>query len=237
MKILSLSDHYGYYHGYPFSCYRLLYRSLACVLAYGRFRYCVASLPRESAHAATLDCATLSLSHSLSSCFVFRSCALCLVERPQNADCSDETGVVMPAPPPPPAATVRALRPDVCTAFAIYYVLRSFGSSSLFFAWARESALCASLSCALCVVCVYCLRTCLLSVLGVVFALLLVHSLRPLRRHLHRARTTPTGPRHMEMLVLPTPLHIIVTTVPKSPTRLASPPRRRASTLAVLAAL
>ena len=112
MKILSLSDHYGYYHGYPFSCYRLLYRSLACVLAYGRFRYCVASLPRESAHAATLDCATLSLSHART-CFVFRSCALCLVERPQNADCSDETGVVMPAPPPPPATTVRALRP-VC---------------------------------------------------------------------------------------------------------------------------
>eukprot|EP01046_Picozoa_sp_COSAG06_P054986 COSAG06_NODE_9960_length_1778_cov_5.453627_2_plen_175_part_00 len=113
MKILSLSDHYGYYHGYPFSCYRLLYRSLACLLAYGRFRYCVASLPRESAHAATLDCVTLSLSFSLSSCFVFRFGALRLVERPQNADCSDETGVVMPAPPPPPAATVRALRP-VC---------------------------------------------------------------------------------------------------------------------------
>eukprot|EP01046_Picozoa_sp_COSAG06_P123154 COSAG06_NODE_70985_length_188_cov_99.314607_1_plen_62_part_11 len=32
-----------------------LARVLACVLAYGRFRYCVASLPRESAHAATLD--------------------------------------------------------------------------------------------------------------------------------------------------------------------------------------
>jgi hypothetical protein len=120
-------------------------RSRACVLAYGRFRYCVASLPRESARAATLDCATLSLSHSLSSCFVFRSCALCLVERPQNADCSDETGVVMPAPPPPPAATVRALRP-MCAQLLRYYILRSLGSSSLFFAWARERSVCLSFS-------------------------------------------------------------------------------------------
>ena len=37
----------------------------ARVLAYGCFRHCVASLPRVSAHAATLDCATLSLSFSL----------------------------------------------------------------------------------------------------------------------------------------------------------------------------
>ena len=122
---------------------RVLACLLACVLAYGRFRYCVASLPRESAHAATLDCATLSRSHSLSSCFVFRSCALRLVERPQNADCSDETGVVMPAPPPPPAATVRALRP-MCAQLLRYYVLRSLGSSSLFSAWAREGSLCLS---------------------------------------------------------------------------------------------
>jgi len=92
---------------------------LARVLAYGRFRYCVASLPRESAHAATLDCVTLSLFFSLS-CFVFRFCALYLVERPQNADCSDETGVVMPAPPPPPATTVRSLARVCIIAFAIH---------------------------------------------------------------------------------------------------------------------
>ena len=97
----------------------------------------------------------------------------------------------------------------------------------------RASALCASLSCALCVLqCVLCLRTCLLSVLGVFFALLLVHSLRPLRRrHRRRARTTPAGPRHMETRVLPTP-RIIVTTVPKTRTRPASPPRRRVASAA-----
>ena len=94
----------------------------ARVLAYGCFRHCVASLPRVSAHAATLDCATLSLSFSLSRRASLRFCALCLVERPQNADCSDETGVVMPAPPPPPAATVRSLA-RVCTiAFAIHII-------------------------------------------------------------------------------------------------------------------
>ena len=115
MKILSLSDHYGYYHGYSFLCYHLLYSSLACLLACLLMAAsATALLPcRGRAHARQLSTATLSLSHSLSSCFVFRSCALCLVERPQNADCSDETGVVMPAPPPPPATTVRALRP-VC---------------------------------------------------------------------------------------------------------------------------
>ena len=51
------------------------YRSLACLLAYGRFRYCVASLPRESARAATLDCVALSLSFSL----VLRVSFLCAV--------------------------------------------------------------------------------------------------------------------------------------------------------------
>ena len=113
MKILSLSDHYGYYHGYSFLCYRLLYRSLACL------RACLWPLPLlrcfPAAGERTRQLSTAPRSHSLSlsSCFVFRSCALCLVERPQNADCSDETGVVMPAPPPPPATTVRSLRP-VC---------------------------------------------------------------------------------------------------------------------------
>ena len=93
----------------------------ARVLAYGCFRHCVASLPRVSAHAATLDCATLSLSFSLVVLrFVF--CALCLVERPQNADCSDETGVVMPAPPPPPATTVRSLARVCIMAFAIHNI-------------------------------------------------------------------------------------------------------------------
>ena len=48
----------------------------ARVLAYGCFRYCVASLPRVSAHAATLDCATLSLSFSLALCFVSFLCAV-----------------------------------------------------------------------------------------------------------------------------------------------------------------
>ena len=161
------------------------YRSLACLLAYGRFRYCVASLPRESAHAATLDCATLTLSHSLSSCFVFRSCALCLVERPQNADCSDETGVVMPAPPPPPAATVRALRP-VCAQLLRYYVLRSLGSSSLFFAWARALSVVFRARC----LCVLCLRTCLLSARG--FPALGSHSFRPF---VLRVEGAGSGPR------------------------------------------
>ena len=132
-----------------------LARVLACLLMAAS---ATALLPcRGRAHARQLSTAPRSHSFSLSSCFVFRSCALCLVERPQNADCSDETGVVMPAPPPPPATTVRALRP-VCAQLLRYYILRSLGSSSLFSAWAHEGAFCASLSCALCVLCVYCLR-------------------------------------------------------------------------------
>ena len=125
--ILSLSDHYGYYHGYSFLCYRLLYSSLACLLACLLMAAsATALLPcRGRAHTRqNLDCATLSRFFSLS-CFVLRSCALCLVERPQNADCSDETGVVMPAPPPPPATTVRSLRPMCAYSslpFAILYI-------------------------------------------------------------------------------------------------------------------
>ena len=128
-------------------------RSRACLLMAAS---ATALLPcRGRAHTRQLS--TAPRSHSLSSCFVFRSCALRLVERPQNADCSDETGVVMPAPPPPPATTVRALRP-MCAQLLRYYVLRSLGSSSLFFAWARERSLCLSFVRSLCVVCVYCLR-------------------------------------------------------------------------------
>jgi hypothetical protein len=136
-----------------------------------------------------IDCSALSLRLSRSfslSCFVFRSCALCLVERPQNADCSDETGVVMPAPPPPPATTVRSSA-RVCTAFAIYIKFaRSLGSSSLFFAWARALSVVFRARC----LCVLCLRTCLLSARG--FPALGSHSFRPF---VLRVEGAGSGPR------------------------------------------
>jgi len=186
MKILSLSDHYGYYHGYSFLCYRLLYRSLACL------RACLWPLPLlrcfPAAGERTRQLSTAPRSHSLSlsSCFVFRSCALCLVERPQNADCSDETGVVMPAPPPPPATTVRSSA-RVCTAFAIYIKFaRNLGSSSLFFAWARALSVVFRARC----VCVLCLRTCLLSARG--FPALGSHSFRAF---VLRVEGAGSGPR------------------------------------------
>ena len=105
MKSLSLSDYYGYYHGYSFLCYRSRARKWLLPPP----RCFPAASERARGNSRLRHALTLFLSRRAS----FRFCALCLVERPQNADCSDETGVVMPAPPPPPAATVRS-RARVC---------------------------------------------------------------------------------------------------------------------------
>jgi hypothetical protein len=115
--------------------------SRACLLMAASLLRCFpATGERTRGNSRLCHALTLFLSRVLR----LRSCALCLVERPQNADCSDETGVVMPAPPPPPAAMVRALQP-VCAYSSFCDIIYCVASAALVCSLrGRASALCLS---------------------------------------------------------------------------------------------